>query len=57
VFVLMGLVFVLGFGPMLVCVAVPGEAPDQKAKAGDHQDAADDVALLRLDQFLELQAD
>jgi hypothetical protein len=42
---------------MFVSMAVTGQAPNQKADARDHQNPADDVALLGFDLLLELEAD
>jgi hypothetical protein len=47
----------VGLRPMLVGVAMTGQPPDQKGHAGDHQDPANDVALLGFDLFLELEPD
>jgi hypothetical protein len=40
-----------------VWVSVAGEAPDQEARAGEHQQRTDDMALLSLDLLPELKPD
>ena len=54
---LVGLMVLVMLRAMLVGVSVTGQSPDQEADAGDHQDPANDVALLGFDLFLELKPD
>ena len=59
--VLMTVVVVVNFVAVTVVVAVrvpvSGQTPEEKADAGQDQDAADDVALLGLDLLLEAEPD